>query len=283
MNTGFSGKSSDINTNTLDSIKMTKSQNRLKWQLLILPVVTIIFLASWQFLAIKQLLPLPTPLAVTKKFWELVIDGDPLFGKTLQLMAGASLLTVFKGVSLGMVIGLTGGIVLGSVPSLEREVRKIIDLLRPVPPLAWIPLAYILFSKVPQPSDYVQVFIIFVGSVFPIFTSTVQGVLYVDQKHVDVLRTMGANYRQVIRHALFPAALPSILAGMRTGLGVGWMSVIAAEFVSGKTGIGFYIWASYSVGGRTAEIIAGTITIGLVGYSMNLLITKVEERLIRWR
>lgn len=256
-----------------------------KWNAtrLVVPGITLIGLSLWHILALKQVLPLTTPLETARKFLQLITVGDPLYGKTLLQMVWLSLETVLKGVALGALVGLTGGLVLGSMPGLEREMRKIIDLVRPIPPLAWIPLAYILFAKTSQPSAFVEVFIVFVGSVFPILTSTIQGVLYVDQRYINILKTMGAGYKQILLYVLLPSALPSILAGLRTGLGVGWMSVIAAEFVSGKTGIGFYIWSSYSIGGRIAEVLVGTITIGIVGYLMNLLTSKSEERLIQWR
>ncbi|MEW6423964.1 MAG: ABC transporter permease [Bacillota bacterium] len=242
-----------------------------------------VFLLIWQTAAFSKLVELPAPWETAKTFFDLVVRGDPFYEKTLQELTLASLKMVLAGCCLSLLVGLPLGILMGSWPKLEIFANTVLEMLRPIPPLAWIPLGYVLFARMEAPTFWVQLLIVFVGSFFPILLSTVEGVKNVEKIYLDVARSCGAPQRDILFKVRLPAAAPLIITGVRVGLGVGWMSIIAAEFVGGKTGIGYYIWSVYNIGGRTAEIISGMIAIGLVSFLLNKSVLFLEKRLTPWR
>ncbi|MDY6960007.1 MAG: ABC transporter permease subunit, partial [Halobacteriota archaeon] len=129
----------------------------------------------------------------------------------------------------------------------------------------------------------VQIFIVFVGAFFPAVLNTVHGVKSIDTAYIESARTFGSSDLQILQKVIIPGSLPSIITGVRIGLGIGWMCVVAAEMIGGSaSGIGFFIWAMYSIGGGTAKIISGMIAIGAVGYLMNDGILRVEKRVLKW-
>lgn len=241
------------------------------------------FLLTWQLLAGLRWLELPAPLAVARAFGTLLLCPDPLFGKTLPQMVRASLLVVLKGAGLAFLLAVPLGILMGAFEPAARFWNGVVELLRPVPPLAWIPLAYLMFARFPAPTAYVQVFTVFMGAFFPALLNTIYGVRAVEPVYLQAAHTLGASRVQQLLLVRLPAALPAILTGLRLGLGVGWMCVVAAEFVGGRVGAGYYIWAVYNLGGRTEQVAAGILAIGLVGYAMNQGILFAEKRLVPWR
>lgn len=247
----------------------------------LLSLVTVVL--GWQLVAGFHLLELPTPLETARTFVILLAEGDPLYNKTMPEIVWASLEIVIKASVLSFVLAVPLGILMGSVEWVRKYTDTVLEMLRPIPPLAWIPLAYVLFANASRPTEFVQIFVVFVGAFFPVLLDTVHGISLVNSIHIEAARTMGASKRQILLQVMLPGALPSIFNGIRVGFGVGWMCIVAAEFVGGKMGIGYYIWSSYSVGGRTAEIISGMIAIGIVGSVINRLVLYLEKRLVPWR
>ena len=243
----------------------------------------ILILVGWQIIAGLRLLELPTPVETFRVFWGLLLTGDPLYDKTLLEIVWSSLKIVIEACLLSFLVAIPLGILMGSVEWFRKLSDGLLEMIRPIPPLAWIPLAYVIFANATRPTEYVQVFVVFVGAFFPVLLDTIHGISMVNRIYIDAARTMGAANRQILLQIMLPGALPSIFNGIRVGFGVGWMCIVAAEFVGGKLGIGYYIWSSYSVGGRTAEIISGMIAIGLVGSLINRLVLFVEKRLVPWR
>lgn len=241
------------------------------------------FILAWHIFASMKLVDLPLPATALKVFITLVVKGDPFYQKTLQELTLASLQVVLAGSALSFLVALPMGILMGSLPKFELFTNTVLELIRPIPPLAWIPLGYVLFARVDRPTAYVQLMIVFVGSFFPLLVNTIHGVKSIDRIYIDAAKSCGAGQWDILLKVLIPSALPSIVTGMRIGLGIGWMSIIAAEFVGGKTGIGYYIWSVYNIGGRTPEIIAGMIAIGLVSYLINKGVLIIEKRLTPWR
>jgi len=246
----------------------------------IVSVLTV--LALWQVTAGLHWLDLPTPVYTLLVFFNLLVQGDLLYNMTLQSIVWASLVIVIKACLLSFIVAVPLGILMGSVGWVKEFSEGILELLRPVPPLAWIPLAYVVFAKTERPTEYVQLFVVFVGAFFPVLLDTIHGINMVNRIYIEAAQTMGASKWQMLTRIMFPGALPSIFNGMRVGIGVGWMCIVAAEFVGGKMGIGYYIWSCYSVGGRTAEIICGVVAIGLVGIAVNKLVLFLEKRLVPW-
>ncbi|HUK37989.1 MAG TPA: ABC transporter permease [Methanomicrobiales archaeon] len=193
--------------------------------------------------------------------------------------AEVSLMRVGAGFLVAIAIAVPLGVGMGWSPRLDAFADTTIQLLRPIPPLAWGPLAIAWFS-VGMSS---MVFIIFLGAFFPILLNTIDGVRGVKKTWVEVARTLGASERQVLGKVVLPGAAPTIWTGLRVGFGIAWMCVIAAEWLPGTTsGLGYLTLYAYNFG-QMHFIIAGMITIGIIGIAFDLLFRSVEDRWFAWR
>ncbi|SHN87028.1 ABC transporter permease [Desulfitobacterium chlororespirans] len=235
----------------------------------------------WQFLA--SLGFISSPYILGQKFVGLALEGDPLYNLTLFQMLGASLFTLLAGAGSAFIIAIPLGILLGYFRGMSRFLNVYISLCRPIPPMAWIPVGYILFAGMPQPTLWVQVMVVFVGAFFPCFTATVHAVQSVDPILIEAAHTLGARHkRQILGKVLLPSVVPALVSGIRSGLGVGWMCIVGAEFVGGRMGIGAYIWSVYTIGGRMNEIVIAILCVGIVGFMMNEGISLIGRRIARW-
>lgn len=161
--------------------------------------------------------------------------------------------------------------------ALARYVMPIVEIVRPISVIAWIPIAILWFGLGDKPAW----FIIFLGSFFPVFTNTYLGIRSVEPIHVHAAQCFGAGRILFLRKVLLPSALPYILAGMRVGLGVGWMCVIAAELIAATSGLGYMIQTA-RVLIETEKVLAGMITIGVIGFAMNHVMLLLEKKLTPW-
>lgn len=188
----------------------------------------------------------------------------------------ASLLRVIQGGIIAFVIGVPIGIGIGYFRLIGNILNPIIEIIRNMPPMAWIPLAvFILISGG-------SIFIVFIGTVFPIILNTIHGVKSTDVRLIDAAKTLGASESKIVTKVVIPSALPFIIAGLRIGLGVGWMAIVAAEMViQSPIGLGYFIWNMGDLG-RYAEMVAGMIVIGIIGYIMNISILLLQKRFIKW-
>jgi sulfonate transport system permease protein len=188
----------------------------------------------------------------------------------------ASLLRVIEGGIIAFMIGVPVGIGVGYSKLISDILNPVIEIVRNMPPMAWIPLAvFILVSGG-------SIFIVFIGMVFPIILNTIYGVRSTDTRLVDAAKTLGASRSKIITKVAIPSAFPSIIAGLRIGLGVGWMAIVAAEMViRSPVGLGYFIWNMGDLG-RYAEMVAGMIVIGVIGYIMNISILLLQKRFIKW-
>ncbi len=188
----------------------------------------------------------------------------------------ASLLRVIEGGVIAFIIGTPVGIGIGYSKIIGNILNPIIEIIRNMPPMAWIPLA--VFILVAGGS----IFIVFIGTVFPIILNTIHGVKSIDTRLIDAAKTLGASESKIVTKVIIPSALPSIMTGARIGLGVGWMAIVAAEMViRSPVGLGYFIWNMGDLG-RYAEMVAGMIVIGVIGYIMNISILLLQKRFIRW-
>ncbi|WP_298668612.1 ABC transporter permease [uncultured Methanofollis sp.] len=190
-----------------------------------------------------------------------------------------SIQRVLMGFGLAAAVGIPVGIVMGYWKRAEDFLDPAIQLFRPIPPLAWIPLALAWFKT----GIVSMTFIIFIGAVFPVLLNTVDGVKSVNRTWVESAFTFGASQAQVLRKVILPAALPTVWTGLRLGFGISWMCVVAAEMLPGTTsGLGYLIMYAYNWG-QSQVIIAGMIVIGLIGLGIDGLFRAVEKRQFRWR
>ena len=235
----------------------------------------VVVLGVWQALAglgwINAVL-LPSPLRLVETFAEMLGDG------TLVKHIAASLERVLVGFALAVLIGLVLGVLLGWFRALSDFVKPVIEAVRPIPPIAWTPIAILWFGIGNAPSY----FLVFIGAVFPVFVNTFSAVRNIERSQINAALCLGASPRMVIFDVLIPASLPVIFPGLRVALGVGWMCVVAAELIAAQSGLGYMIQQS-RVLLQTQQVVTGMIAIGMIGFAMNALMTLIEQRLIPWQ
>ncbi|WP_222837457.1 ABC transporter permease [Marinobacter sp. F3R11] len=179
---------------------------------------------------------------------------------------------------LAVVVGVILGVAMGRSRWAEDIILPYIELLRPIPAVAWIPLA-ILMLPTEQSSI---IFITFLGALFPVILNTVHGVEQTSSVLVRAARSLGASRTAILWHVVLPGAMPSIVAGLAIGMGVAWFSLLAGEIISGQYGIGYYTWNSYTLI-QYPQIIIGMLTIGGLGTLCTLLVRKGCNPLLKWQ
>lgn len=241
-------------------------------QYVILPLAILVI---WQGLAQAGLvqpliLPSPTRLAVTT--WSMLADGQ------LEKHVLISILRVLQGFGLAALLGIALGMAIGLSSTLDRTTDLAIQLLKPIPPLAWIPLA-ILWLGIDEPS---KIFIIFLGAFFPILINVITGIRNTDIKFVELAKILEVSRWKFIRQVVIPGALPAVMTGLRVGLSCAWMCVVAAEMIAASRGVGYLIMDARQLS-QTDVVFVGMIAIGVIGKIMDDLIRRLERRLIGWR
>jgi len=238
------------------------------------------FLTLWEILArILGSQYFPPFSAVAVAFCELIVYGD-MWGHSLFLHAAVSLYRVLVGFLIASFVAFFLGLFSGMNETFYSILKPIIEAIRPIPPLAWIPFAIIIFSF--GIGSYA--FIIFLGAFFPVFLNTIAGLKRTNPTLVDVAKTFGASKEQALRKVVIPSALPEIVTGMRIGFGIGWMCIVAAEMIGvlRALGLGFFIITMYELS-HYPEMIAGMIMISILGYSTNEIFVQAEKHLFKWR
>ena len=278
-----------------EELKISKSHNRpnvLGWV-----IIPIILLTIWEISARNVNQPWIFP-PVTKVVEQLAHPlRDHYASGSLLSNTLVSLLRVLIGFLLAAVAGVTLGIIMGSVRFVRNAIEPIIELLRPLCPIAWLPFAIVVFKLKTLPQlfgagyshsilDQVQlgmIFVIFVGGFFPVLTNTLDGVAGVRRNYVLLAQTLGATRRQVFLHVYLPAAMPMILTGLRQGLGLCWFVIIAAEMMTGSySGIG-YLLIYASDNSAMDIVIAAMLIIGGLGALLCYGVRKIMSSVVRWQ
>ena len=242
---------------------------------ILLPLATAaVLLAAWSLaVRLTHTEVFPSPLAVLRGLGELARKGV-LVGYVTD-----SLVRVAAGYSLALVLGIPVGIALGWYSSAARALNPVIQFLRPISPLAWIPVAIVLFGV----SNSAAIFLIFLASFFPIVVATMNGVRNVPSMYLHAGRNFGLSAPALFSRVIFPAALPRVLTGLRVALGVAWLVVVAAEMIAVNSGLGYLVIDSRNAGKRYDLVIAAMLLIGLIGLVLNSLVRQVERlRAVRW-
>jgi ABC-type nitrate/sulfonate/bicarbonate transport system permease component len=197
-----------------------------------------------------------------------------------QLLAALapSLGRIFAGFALAAVIAVPLGLLMGSVAIIYRLLEPLTEFIRPIPAAAYIPVA-ILFLGI---GNEMKIFVVVLACLFPILLNTYGGVRGVDPVLIDTGRTFGVSRVKALCQIVFPAALPSILTGMRISLGIALIVVVVAEMIAGNSGIGYYI-LDMQRSFRVPEMFAGIVTLGLLGFMINFAFLKIEQHFLRWR
>jgi len=237
-----------------------------------LGIATVLFV--WQIAAhfewINALL-MPSPWTIVMALWDMGSEG------TLWGHLGASLQRVFAGFLLAAVVGITLGVVTGWMRRVSEVITPVVEALRPIPPIAWTPLAILWFGVGNAPSY----FLVFIGAVFPVFVNTFAAVRNIEQSQINAALCLGAGPGLILRDVLIPASLPVIFPGLRIALGVGWMCVVAAELIAAQSGLGYMIQQNRLLL-QTQNVLAGMVTIGIVGYAMSAAMERLERSLVKW-
>jgi ABC-type nitrate/sulfonate/bicarbonate transport system permease component len=242
-------------------------------------VAAVVLLAAWQAVSaavLPRVAPylvtlLPAPLAVVGALVDLARSGD------IVVHILASLRRVVGAVLVSAVLGIGLGVAVAWWRTFGDLVDPLIEFFRPIPPLAWIPLAILWFGI----GDTQNMFIIFLGAFFPVVLNTIAAVRGVDRTLVWAGLTLGGSRRQILREIVLPGALPTILTGLRIGLGVGWMALVAAELVAASSGLGFLIEDSRNLL-FTERVMVGMILIGVLGLLMDRGMRLLQARLVPW-
>jgi len=200
-----------------------------------------------------------------------------LWSGTLVTDALTSSARVLAGFTLGGMLGIALGCSSAVLPRLAPAISNAVEIIRPVPPIAWIPLAILWFGV----GTGAALFLVSLGAFFPVFVNAFHGVAAVPARYVNAARQLGASDRLILKDVLLPAALPQILVGLRVGLGTAWTTVIAAELVGAQSGLGYMIQLHRTML-QTADVIAGMVTIGMVGVAMDRGFRAVHRRLVLW-
>lgn len=238
-----------------------------------------VFLLIWQVLCWSPDSNLPGPITTLTETWDPLII-NPFFDnggtdKGLGLQILASLGRVAIGFSLSAIVGIALGILIGINSFIYRAVDPIFQVLRTVPPLAWLPLSLAAF----QQSNPSAIFVIFITSVWPIIINTTVGVQQIPQDYRNVARVLRLSGAKFFFKILIPSALPYIFTGLRIGIGLSWLAIVAAEMLTGGVGIGFFIWDAYN-SSRLSEIILALVYVGLVGLMLDRLVGFVASRIV---
>lgn len=241
-------------------------------------VTILVMLALWALSARLQLVSpvfLPSPVAVWNKF--ILVARDGFVDATLLQHAAASLWRVFAALVAAIFIGVPVGLAIG-ISTIGRGIfDPLLEFLRPIPPLAYLPLVIIWFG-IGEPS---KILVIAIAMLAPVALSTASGVRGVSQERINAARSLGATQRQVVRHVILPSALPAILTGLRIALGAGWSTLVAAELVAATRGLGFMIQsaAQFLV---TDVVVMGILVIAAIAFVLEFTLRRIERVLVPW-
>lgn len=235
-----------------------------------------LFVCVWWLVATMGLFEtIPLPQDTFHALKSLIQEGDPVSKLTLWSEIGSSLTTFFKGAALTLVIAIPLGLLLGYVKPLRELATPIIEVLRPIAPVAWAP---IFIATKALGYDWGPALVVFMGMLFPILTSTMFGVQRIDPGWIDASKTLGASSGMIFTKVVLPASVPYILNGLKTALGIGWMCIVAAEiFATSLGGIGFFVY-EMAMNFYWDYAFAGIIVIAVLG----LLTTGVAEQVSKY-
>ena len=259
---------------------LTRRSGRYAVQQLVPPLVILLLLGLiWEMLCSGADAALPPPSQVVAETWELIIDpfydnGGNDVGLAWQLLA--SLQRVAVGYMLAVVAGVGLGVLIGQSDWAMRGLDPIFQVLRTVPPLAWLPLSLAGF----QDSHPSALFVILITAIWPIIINTAVGIRNIPQDYRNVAQVLQLNGFEYFKTIMLPAAAPYIFTGLRIGVGLSWLAIIAAEMLIGGVGIGFFIWDAWNAS-RISDIILALVYIGVVGFVLDRLVAFVGQRITR--
>ena len=256
---------------------MVGEQNKMKGLKQALPSIAVLAVVVgiwWAVVTITQSAIFPTPWAVVTGTLELARDG------TLWEHIGASLMRVGAGFGIALVVAIPLGLWMGWVHGAFITLNPVFQILRPISPIAWLPIAIMWFGV----GNASPIYLIFIASVFPMIVQTTAGVHTIEKRYLRAAENFGVSRKKLFLQVVFPATLPQIIVGMRIGLGVAWLVVVAAEMIAPRSGLGYLIIDARNAGNRYDLVIASMIIIGLIGLLLDGVMRLLERlKIVRWR
>jgi NitT/TauT family transport system permease protein len=237
----------------------------------------VVFVALWQVASthkarfVVNFAFVPAPTAVAVAALEFVRSA-----KAPQHVL-SSVRRVLIGFALAAAVAIPLGLAIGRSRLIADIVMTPLEVLRPIPGVAWIPLAILMFPT----SEQSMIFICLIGALFPILLSTIHGVENLDRRLVYAAQTLGARNWHIFTEVIFPGALPSIVTGLTIGMGISWFLVVTAEMISGRFGVGYFTWEAYTLQ-NYADIVVGMVVIGVLGMSSSLVVKFLGGRFMPW-
>jgi len=265
--------------NAVDKIKKALRTDNIYREILFTIVSLVVFVLIWQAFSVWQNSEyLPGP----GKVWDALVESfsgpDPQLQTTMWENIWASLQRFGMGFFIAFLIGVPIGLIIGFSRTVEIFLKPIVEIFRPIPPIVWVPIFFVIFSYVWGP-----VLAITIGAVFPIITSVSFGVKSVDPIYYDAAKTQGANRFQIFGKIVVPFTLPYMMTGVRIGLGVAWMCIVAAEMIMPiGGGLGFYI-TYYAFNAPIEKAYAGIIVLAILGLSTVSLAEYIENYILKTR
>ncbi len=247
---------------------------------LVPPLITLALLIGlWELLCSGPTASLPPPSRVVTDTWELIVN--PLYDnggndKGMAWQIYASLKRVALGYMLAAIAGIALGVLVGQSSLAMRGLDPIFQVLRTVPPLAWLPLSLAAFRD-GEPS---AIFVIFITAIWPIIINTAVGIRNIPADYRNVARVLRLNGFEYFHRIMLPAAAPYIFTGLRIGIGLSWLAIVAAEMLIGGVGIGFFIWDAWN-SSLISDIILALIYVGLVGFVLDRIVAFIGNRVTR--
>ena len=240
-----------------------------EYVILVLAILVVWYVMGYMDLLNPVVMPKISKIGLTfAKLWN---KGD------LLKHCGISLGRVLRGYGISVICGVTLGIFIGLNRHMERITQLLIQIIKPIPPIAWIPLVILWFGI----GESGKTFLIFLGGFFTILVNVVDGIKQTDKKLIEVSKVMETPFLKKIFKLIIPSAAPNIFTGLRTGLASCWMCVVAAELVSSTTGLGYMIMDARQYG-QTDIVIVGMIGIGIIGKIMDSILKFIERKIIKW-
>jgi NitT/TauT family transport system permease protein len=239
-----------------------------------LAVIAALLAVWWVAVTATKSVIFPTPWSVLTGTLELLKDGS------LWRHIGASLMRVGTGFFIAVCVAVPLGLWMGWVRGAYNTLNPIFQILRPISPIAWIPIAILWFGV----GNASPIYLIFISSVFPMVVQTTVGVHTIEKRYLRAAENFGVSRHTLFTQVVIPAVLPQIVVGMRIGLGVAWLVVVAAEMIALRSGLGYMIMDARNAGNRYDLVIAGMIIIGLIGLVLDGVMRMLEKgRWVRWR
>jgi nitrate/nitrite transport system permease protein len=230
----------------------------------------------WHLISIITENQLPTPIATLTVLWEMIKDPFYDYGpndKGIALQLISSLGRVFLGFTLGSLVAIPIGVLMGASTFARKVFYPIVQILKPVSPLAWFPIGLVVFES----ASHATVFIIFITSLWSTLINTAFGVGSIPDDHKNVAKAFGFSKWKYLTKVLFPYSLPHIITGLKLSIGVAWLVIVAGEMLSGGMGIGFFVWDSWNAL-SLEKVISAIILIGVVGLILDRFFSYIESK-----